>query len=288
MGVNVCLMVTERIIAELEQGSIPWQKPWTGVRSGAYSYATGKPYSLLNQMILRRPGAYLTFKQVSAAGGCVRKGEKAQFVVFWKPFEVVEEDADGNPIRKTVPFLRYYHVFHIDQCDGVKEKIAPEELKPLDPIAEADAILTAYIQRSGCPIIHEKIDQAYYSPSRDQIHLPLMEQFRNVPEYYSTAFHECIHSTGHEKRLARLTKTAHFGNDEYSKEELVAEIGSAVLMNDLSIETTSSFRNSAAYIQSWLRALRDDSRLIVSAAGKAEKAVRYLLNEQPAKSMLSA
>lgn len=288
MGVNVCQMVTERIIAELEQGSIPWQKPWTGVRSGAYSYATGKPYSLLNQMILRRPGAYLTFKQVSAAGGCVRKGEKAQFVVFWKPLEVVEEDADGNPIRKTVPLLRYYHVFHIDQCDGVKEKISTEELKPLDPIAEAEAILTDYIQRSGCPIIHEKIDQAYYSPSRDQIHIPLMEQFRNVPEYYSTAFHECIHSTGHEKRLARLTKTAHFGNEEYSKEELVAEIGSAVLMNDLSIETTSSFRNSAAYIQSWLRALRDDNRLIVSAAGKAEKAVLYLLNEQPAKSMLSA
>lgn len=288
MGVNVCQMVTERIIAELEQGSIPWKKPWTGVRSGAYSYATGKPYSLLNQMLLRRPGAYLTFKQVSAAGGCVRKGEKAQFVVFWKPLEVVEKDEEGNPIRKMIPLLRYYHVFHIDQCDGVKEKVSPEDMKPHDPIAEAEAVLSAYTQRSGCPIIHERIDQAYYSPGRDQIHLPLMEQFKNVPEYYSTVFHECIHSTGHDKRLARLTKTAHFGNEEYSKEELVAEIGSAVLMNDLAIETEGSFRNSAAYVQSWLSALRNDNRLIVSAAGKAEKAVRYLLGESTDETQLSA
>ena len=124
MAINVYQIVTDRIIAELEKGCIPWVKPWTGVRTGAYSRATGKPYSLLNQMLLQKPGEYVTFKQAIEAGGSVRKGEKAQIVVFWKPLEVVEKDKDGNPVKKMIPLLKYYSVFHIDQCENLKPRFA--------------------------------------------------------------------------------------------------------------------------------------------------------------------
>ncbi len=277
MGVNVYQIVTDRIIAELEKGRIPWVKPWTGVRSGAYSRATGKPYSFLNQMLLQKPGEYVTFKQAVNAGGMVRKGEKAQIVVFWKPLEVTEEK-DGKPVKKLIPLLKYYNVFHIDQCEGLEPRFKEEKLKPADPIAEAERVLSDYAYRSGCRIIHKKQDRAYYSPSADEIHLPMREQFIRIEEYYSTAFHESVHSTGHKTRLNRLTSPAWFGNEEYSKEELVAEMGAAILMNELGIETAGSFKNSVAYIQSWLRALQNDNRLVVSAAGKAEKAARLILN----------
>ena len=206
MGINVYQIVTDRIIAELENGVIPWEKPWTGVRSGAYSRATGRPYSVLNQLLLRKPGEYLTFKQVGEAGGSVRKGEKASIVVFWKPLPVKEKTKDGKEVTKIVPLLKYYHVFHIDQCDGVKPRFTEEDLKPIDPIAEAEAVLADYSARAHVPIIHEKGDRAYYSHARDEIHLPLRDQFVRAAEYYSTAFHESVHSTGHEKRLNRLSK----------------------------------------------------------------------------------
>ena len=274
MGINVYQIVTDRIIAELENGVIPWEKPWTGVRSGAYSRATGRPYSVLNQLLLRKPGEYLTFKQVGEAGGSVRKGEKASIVVFWKPLPVKEKTKDGKEVTKIVPLLKYYHVFHIDQCDGVKPRFTEEDLKPIDPIAEAEAVLADYSARAHVPIIHEKGDRAYYSHARDEIHLPLRDQFVRAAEYYSTAFHESVHSTGHEKRLNRLSKNAHFGSEDYSKEELVAEVGAAILMNEVGIETKGSFRNSAGYIQNWLTALRNDSRMIVSAAGKARHSLK--------------
>ena len=288
MGVNVYQIVTDRIIAELENGVIPWEKPWTGVRSGAYSRATGRPYSVLNQLLLRKPGEYLTFKQVGEAGGSIRKGEKASIVVFWKPLPVKEKTKDGKEVTKIVPLLKYYHVFHIDQCDGVKPRFTEEDLKPIDPIAEAEAVLADYSARAHVPIIHEKGDRAYYSPARDEIHLPLRDQFVRAAEYYSTAFHESVHSTGHEKRLNRLSKNAHFGSEDYSKEELVAEVGAAILMNEVGIETKGSFRNSAGYIQNWLTALRNDSRMIVSAAGKAEKAVKLIMNMEDTKEVPAA
>ena len=168
MGVNVYQIVTDRIITELENGIIPWEKPWTGVRSGAYSRATGRPYSVLNQLLLRKPGEYLTFKQATEAGGSVRKGEKASLVVFWKPLPVKEKTKDGKEVTKIVPLLRYYHVFHIDQCDGVKPRFTEDDLKPVDPIAEAEAVLADYSTRAHVPIINEKGDRAYYSPARER------------------------------------------------------------------------------------------------------------------------
>ena len=126
-------------------------------------------------------------------------------------------------------------------------------------------------------LIHQEGDKAFYRPSNDTIVLPMMSQFAETAEYYSTAFHEMVHSTGHSNRLNRLTQTAHFGNEEYSKEELVAEIGASALVNQAGLETEKSFRNSTAYVQSWLNVLKNDKRFIVSASGKAEKAVELIL-----------
>ena len=257
----------------MEKGIIPWRKPWqtTGV---AISHVTGKPYSLLNQMLLGRSGEYLTFRQVQQEGGHVRKGEKAHMVVFWKWLDQEDEETGET---KQVPFLRYYSVFHIDQCEGISAKYSQTQTRPANPDETAEAIITEYTRREGVTIEHRNGDSAFYQPSADRIVLPLLNQFTETAEYYSTAFHEMVHSTGHMKRLARLDSVANFGSEDYSKEELVAEIGSAALVHHAGLETSHSFTNSTAYVQNWLSVLKNDKRFIISAAGKADKAVNYIL-----------
>lgn len=275
---DIYAAVTDRIIAQLEQGIIPWRKPWTGAGHQAISHSTGKPYSLLNQMMLGRAGEYLTWKQVQDEGGKVKKGAKSSMVVFWKWVE--QKDDEKSEEVKKIPFLKYFNVFHIDDCEGIKPKYA-KELPTVHASADeaAEGIITDYLSRSGVKLSHSDGDRAFYAPSADSITLPLREQFAETAEYYSTAFHELVHSTGHESRLNRLEKLAFFGSESYSKEELVAEIGAASLVHQVGLETESSFKNSTAYVSSWLKALQNDKKLIVSAAGKAEKAVALILNQ---------
>ena len=282
MAKSVYEMVTDRIISQLEQGVIPWEKPWTGIRSGAYNRISKKSYSLLNQMLLKHKGEYATFKQWQDLGGHVRKGEKSEIVVFWKIQPIEEEKEDGTKEVKQIPLLRYFNVFHISQVDGV-EPLSKDALNEIEPIEKAESILYSYWTKENITVEHVAGDKAYYSPSLDMIHLPLFEQFISANEYYSTAFHESIHSTMKESRCDRAEdrkgKLVAFGSNEYSKEELVAEIGSASLMNIIGIETNKSFRNSSAYIQNWLSVLKNDVKFIVSASSKAEKAVDYILGE---------
>ena len=265
--------ITNRMIAEMEAGEIPWRKPWMAA-GAAISHTTGKPYSLLNQMLLGRPGEYITFNQCLQEGGHVRKGEKARMVVFWKWLE--KEDKETGEVEQ-IPYLRYYNVFHIDQCEGIAARHMQTNPNPASPDETAEAIITGYITREGVSLEHREGDAAFYQPATDKIVLPKLTQFTEAAEYYGTAFHEMVHSTGHAKRLARLDTTANFGGEEYSKEELVAEIGSAALVHHAGLETSSSFRNSTAYVQNWLTVLKSDKRFIVSAAGKADKAVSYIL-----------
>lgn len=273
-------LVTDRIIAQLEQGVIPWHKPWT-TSSPAVSHVTGKPYSLLNQLLLSgRSGEYLTFQQAIKEGGHVRKGENGSSIVFFKFLESVDEDTGEV---KSVPYLRHITVFHTDQCEG----IAPRYRSSLPIIAGAapanafaEQVITDYAHRSGVRLVHRQSNEAFYRPSTDEVVLPLRSQFGDTAEYYSTAFHELTHSTGHPSRLNRLTHTAHFGSDAYSREELCAELGASYLVNRIGLETPASFRNNAAYIAHWLSVLKDDKRFIVSAAGKADKAVRLILGEE--------
>ena len=282
MSKSVYEIVTDRIIEQLENNVIPWQKPWAGIRSGSFNRISKKPYSLLNQMLLKFDGEYATFKQWQDLGGHVRKGEKSEIVTFWKIQPVEEEQEDGTKVVKQIPLLRYFNVFHISQVDGV-EPLPEEKLHDIEPIEKADQVLNDYWTRENITVEHKASDDAYYSPRRDLIRLPLFEQFTDANEYYSTAFHESVHSTMKESRCNRAEdrkgKLVAFGSEEYSKEELVAEIGSASLLNIIGIETNKSFRNSSAYIQGWLSKLRNDVKFIVSASNKAEKAVKYILGE---------
>jgi len=281
MKKSVYEMITERIIEQLENGVIPWQKPWSGTHSGAYNRISNKPYSLLNQMILKHNGEYATFKQWSDLGGKIRKGEKSEIVTFWKIQQIEEINEDGEKTIKQLPLLRYYNVFHISQVDGVEPK---EQLKisDLESIEEAENIKNEYMNREHLKIFEKVTNKAFYTPTFDYIEVPCKEQYQNIEEFYSTLFHEMIHSTGHKSRLNRsdMQGIVRHGSEKYSKEELTAELGSATLINMLGIETEKSFRNSSAYIQNWLQALKNDNKFIVSASSKAEKAVKYILNEQ--------
>lgn len=281
MGKSVYEMVTDRIIDQLEHGVIPWRKPWTGVSSGAYNRITKRPYSLLNQILLKHQNEYATFKQWSSLGGKIKKGSKSEIVVFWKIQPIEEVKEDGTKEIKNIPFLRYYQVFHISCVEGV-EPLKREELTELEPIENAEQIINDYVGREGLSFTATMTDEAYYSPIRDAVVVPCKKQYIDINEYYSTVFHELTHSTGHKTRLDRLDsglKIASFGSEDYSKEELTAEIGSASILNLLGIETPKTFKNSAAYIQNWLSVLKNDNRFIVSASSKAEKAVKYILNE---------
>jgi len=229
-------------------------------------------------MLLSKEGEWATFKQWTDIGGKVKKGSKSELVVFWKlqPFEEVKED--GEKVVKHVPILRYYNVFHISQVENVEP--LEVDFSELAPIEEAEQIKEAYKNREKILIEEIVSDKAFYSPLRDYIQVPCRKQYSEVEEFYSTLFHEMIHSTGHRIRLDRLDTSANsaFGSEIYSKEELVAELGSAYILNMLGIESEKSFRNSTGYIQGWLRKLKDDPKFIVSASARAEKAVNYILN----------
>jgi antirestriction protein ArdC len=283
MSINVYELVTNRIIEQLENNIVPWEKPWSGTLDGAFNRVSKKPYSILNQMLLKYDGEYASFKQWKDLGGHIRKGEKSEIVVFWKMYPIKEKQDDGTEIIKTIPLLKYINVFHISQVDGV-EPLKQKVTHDIEPIDKAEKILNDYWNRENITIEHVKGDKAFYSPMFDKIQLPLFEQFKQSEEYYSTAFHESVHSTMKTSRCNRQEdrkgKVVSFGSEEYSKEELVAEVGSAQLMNLVGIETTKSFRNSTAYIQSWLKVLRNDNKFIVSASSKAEKAVNYILGIQ--------
>lgn len=279
-------MVTERIIGMLEAGDIPWKRPWTGAGKYAVKRATGKPYSLLNQLLLAKPGEYLTFNQCRNEGGRIKKGAKSKVVVFWKMLDKPRYndagnavlDSEGQPVFDQIPYLQYSNVFHISDCEGLEPKSYTETMIDFNPIEKAESVIADYVKRSGIGFSNEDQGEAYYSPRDDRVVLPLKEQFVNEAEYYSTAFHELTHSTGHPSRLNRIMTGANrFGSEDYSKEELVAEIGSASILHMLGIETDGTVENNAAYIQNWIKALRNDKRMIVSAAGKAGKAVEMII-----------
>ena len=292
MSKDVYSDITARIIEQLEKGVIPWRKPWTGINSGAISYATGRPYSIINQIILDRPGEYITFGRCKQEGGRVNKGAKHKDIYLWKVKYIQKKtedgapmiDENGQPVLAAIPYLRTFAVFHIADCTGIQPHFSQDSLPATaSPDETAEHVLTDYISRENIKLESIESDRAYYSPSEDLIHLPLIDQFENTAEYYGTAFHEATHSTGHKSRLNRFDGTgaaAAFGSTSYSKEELVAEIGAASILNTIGLETKSSFNNSAAYIQSWLNALKNDKRMIVSAAARAEKAVKLILNVQ--------
>ena len=284
-GADTYELVTNRILEMLDKGIVPWQKPWCGGLDGAVSYSSGKPYSLLNQFLLGRTGEYLTWKQICDLGGSVKKGSASNFVVFFKMIVTSEykknDKGEMEEVVKKIPVLRHYSVFHISDCEGIESKMEKRLNTDLKPVDEAEKVVSDYFGRESCRLDVINTNRACYSPSADRVQVPLMEQYKIVEEYYSTLFHEMTHSTGHSSRLAREFGSF-FDNEAYSKEELIAEIGSAFLCNKCGLDSEKAFTNSVAYIKSWAKALKQDKFLIVSAASKAEKAVRYILTgERP-------
>lgn len=293
--VDVYQMVTDRVMAQLEQGIIPWQKPWKNIASGceddlAISYSSRKPYSFLNQMLLGRNGEWLTFKQVKEMKGSIKKGAKAGMVVFYKRIVVKEtvQDAEGNEKEKqsVIPMLKYFNVYHIDDCTGIDTKIQPkpaeaEDEVTIEPIDAAEKVINGYLSREKSLKLHNDrpSSRAFYSPMFDEVTVPMMKQYDVKDEYYSTLFHELVHSTMTPERMNRAEgMNNHFASQKYSREELVAELGAAMLCSATGINNDGTFKNSVAYIQGWMKELKDDKKAIVWAASRSEKAARFIYN----------
>lgn len=277
---DVYAIVTEKIIEQLEKGTVPWHVPWhsAGIPCNLISR---RPYRGMNLMLLACYGYeqnfFLTFSQLKELGGKVKKDERGHLVVFWKRPEKSEgvEVKDENE-KKAV--LRYYIVFNISQCENI-----PEDKLPSTPyripasISACEDIVSNMPKR---PVVKFKEHRAYYDPLKDFINMPKQKSFESDEAYYSTLFHELVHSTGHHSRLDRkdLLQMAEFGSEAYSHEELVAEIATCYLQSYTGI--TSQFEQSAAYIQGWLWKLKNDKRFILSASTHAQKASDYILNVQ--------
>lgn len=269
MSNKVYEIVTDKIKAKLESGVIPWRQPW--VNKGAINWQTQRAYRGINTMLLD-PGEYATFNQIKKAGGKVKKGSKSHLVVFWK--WMVKEDKETGE-KTEFPYLRYYNVFEINtQVEGLESR-RKEETYEHEPEEAAEKIIENYKDK---PEIKFAPGRAFYQPGNDVISVPELKDYPNKHEYYSTLFHEAVHSTGHKKRLNRkgvADGAAAFGNETYSKEELVAEIGAAMLCGVTGIENYT-IDNSASYIKSWLRKLKEDKTLIIYAAAQAQKAADYI------------
>ena len=281
---NVYETITDRIIKQLEAGTAPWHKPWAfrGDAGLPRNLRTLKVYRGINVWILMSAGYsspyFLTFKQAQELGGNVRKGEKGLPVVFWKFGEYEQDNQDTGKAKKhDSVMVRYYTVFNAVQCENLQ--VVP--VAPPDPYPDVPAIDLCEQTVAGWtsrPTIREGCDRASYHKTLDYINMPSRSSFDKSEEYYSTLFHELTHSTGHPNRLNRQTLTDFeaFGDSNYSREELAAEMGAAFLCGFTGIENRT-IENSAAYLASWLKALKEDHRMVVIAASQAQKAVELIL-----------
>jgi antirestriction protein ArdC len=272
---DVYQAVTDGIVAALESGTLPpWVKPWssTGASSGLpRNGATGREYNGINVVILWAAAMtrdyadprWVTFKQAQALGGSVRKGEKAALITFWRSVEIDEVDEQGR--KKRIPVVRGYHVFNVEQCDGIPASA------PVVDAARGFEVAAQILDRSGAAVVHGG-DVAAYSPALDRIVLPEAASFASIPAYWATALHELTHWSGHGSRLGR-DLSGRFGTESYAVEELVAELGAAFLCARAGVDGQLQH---AEYVGSWLRVLKADKRAIFTAAARARDAADFL------------
>ena len=277
--------VTERLIGMLESGTAPWQKPWdAGIAAMNRPHNfNGRPYHGVNALMLwctaidkgYEDPRWLTFNQVKKLGGHIDKGEKAQVVEYWQWEKEVENADTGEKEKVPLPHPKVYRaaVFNADQCSGLPPLERP--VQQWTPHERADRIVAA----NGVQVMHTSDQGAFYNPSGDYIGLPPKESFATEDAYYSTLLHEVGHSTGHPTRLNREFGGP-FGSEGYAKEELRAELASTFLCGELGIATTGSDEQHAAYVKSWVSALKDDYNEIFRAAADAEKICNYLYDRE--------
>lgn len=275
---------TDRIIERLDKGDLPpWRIPIVTAEANRFpkNHSTGKDYRGVNVWLLTLTAwaegydsaRWLTFKQAKELGGQVRKGERGSLVTFWTRYNKKDKETGEETV---LPVLKHYVVFNLDQIDGVEPPgdlaIDPAIFSPID---RAQAILDGFAEG---PPIHHRGHRACYYPKLDEIEIAPPERFDPRESYYATLFHECAHSTGHERRLRRGIDTdlAPFGSANYSKEELVAEMASAFLCAVAGI-SPATIEQSASYIHGWSKAFKDDKKLLITAAGQAQKAADHIL-----------
>jgi antirestriction protein ArdC len=281
---DIAQVITDRIITELEKGSAPWVKPWRDVKSRKHNGqpwnpASGTVYRGANWTFLTLVGstftsnAWITFKQANDLGGYVKKDQKGTPIIFWKPLAIKDK---ANPDQVThVPMLKHYYVYNLDQCEDVTLP-APRETEPdysavdWNPCDKAESLIATLKLAGG---LHHGGNEAFFRPSTDAIQMPEKGQFASRENYYATLLHEGIHATGHKSRLDR-EKGKRFGDHAYAYEELIAELGAAMLCAYCGLD--GDLRH-AAYIESWLKALKDDKKFIISAAGKAQAGMDYMI-----------
>jgi len=280
---NVYEIMTERILKLLENGILPWRREWNfsdGMPRNFDSKHHYKGYNLLYLAIAQmlegwQYPLYLTYIGARRHGWNVKKGEEGNAVVFWKTTEIIEKDPKTGEERiKKTGLLRYYHVFNLDQIEGWRKEDL--HLPERAPIPTCEELISTFVP--GLPEIRH--GKPVYSPSSDIIYLPNLEEFTSEAFYYATRYHETVHATGAKHRLARpgIIESNNFGDDEYSLEELIAEIGAAFL-SAMSGISTQVIEHNASYVQSWSEKLKDNPTWIVKAASQAQKAVDFLLEE---------
>ena len=279
---DVYQIITDRILALLDAGVNPWRKPWHAAAwKPPQNLLSRRPYRGVNVLLLGlspySSPYWVSFKQALQAGGNVKKGEKASLAVFWKLYDKTDK-ADPSQ-RERIPVLRYYHVFNVEQCEGVAYP-PPDDVPsfPHDPIAEAERIAAA--MPNPPTITHTEERRAFYRQETDTVNIPPLARFDKAAEYYATLFHELTHATGAKDRLARKLGSP-FGSMDYGREELIAEMGAAYLCGLAGILDQTE-DNSAAYLDGWRAIIKQDRRAVVLAAGAAQKAVDLITNAQPA------
>ena len=287
-GVSVYQIVTDRILNELLQGTIPWEKPWVAGETSPLNYVTRDHYRGVNRLLLPKPGEYLTANQVAALHGTIPedKREAAHIVTFFTmvPNRGSAQDPDDDEEAEgRHPIFRYYRVWHVSDIEGVTPKCqtAPAEGRLLRPDAEAERIVRSYASREGVRVVRSG-DSARYDAATDTVYVPALENFRSREAHYQVLFHELVHSTGCDARLGRGVREAAYDEDDYSREQLTAEIGANMLLCLCGLDSDAAYRNSTARIAGWIQALREDPRMIVTAARGAEKAVSLILGEAAA------
>jgi antirestriction protein ArdC len=293
---KVHTIITEKIIAALEAGVVPWRKPWAGGAASPQNLISKRPYSGINVLLLSMTAAekgftspyWLTKNQVLAAGGAFKPGQEpydrttgagsnknAALVSFWGTFGK-KKNEDTETGRDTGPrFFKYFLVWNIEQTTGLDALVpAPVTTTPVAPDVAAEAIVAGY---PNGPTMDHASGAAWYRPSTDHVGLPPRDSFTGTVAYYATVFHELVHSTGHESRLKRFVAGAALGkgSEVYSKEELVAEMGAAFLGAEAGLP--DNLDQSAAYIKSWLTVLKNDHGFVISAASKAQQATNHIL-----------
>lgn len=277
--------ITETIIKALEAGNVVWQKPWKSSRPA--NAISGKAYRGINPFLLAIAGMnysdhrWLTFKQALELGGSVKKGEHGTWITFSSP--TVKKDANGDVVGKYW-LMKSYKVFNVEQCENLDKLPTLESL--MNANAEKDANIVAeeiWAKYADAPEILWG-SEAFYRPSTDQITMPKRETFSSNAHFYATLFHEGAHSTGHASRLNRksITESDGFAGQLYSAEELIAEFSSAFLMSEAGLDAPTR-ENTVAYLQSWIKALKDDKTMLVKAANQAQKVADYIMGVSFAK-----